>query len=95
MARDLDLQYDGLMPAGGHLFDIGAVDFSSGSSTAEAATVLLSVKAGMAIAQTKAAGNQTLIATTDGDVSNGNLTFRREGAYISEDARYYYFVIGS
>ncbi len=31
MARDLDLQYDGLMPAGGHLFDIGAVDFSSGS----------------------------------------------------------------
>ena len=95
MARDLDLQYDGLIPAGGLHVDLGYMDFSNGSQTVEVDTTLLKVNFGLGIAQTKSGGNQTLVATTDGDVSGSKVTFRREGAFINEDARYSYMLVGS
>ena len=95
MARDLDLQYDGLIPAGGLHVDLGTIDFSNGSQTVEEDTTLLKVSFGVGIAQTKAAGNQTLVATTDGVVTNSKVTFRREGGFIAEDARYNYILVGT
>lgn len=94
MARDLATQYDGVIPAGGFLIDVGYVDFSSGSQTEEAETVLTTLKSAYIGAQTKAAGNPIVTATTDGDISNGFLTFRREGTSINEDARFYYILFG-
>ena len=95
MARDLDLQYEGLVPAGGLHVDTGLIDFSSGSQTVEVDTTLLKVNFGIGLAETKAAGNQTLVATTDRTITNSKVTFRREGGFIAEDARYSYMMIGS
>ena len=94
MGRDLDLQYSGVIPAGGIRVDMGAIDFSSGSSTVDFPTVLTKCRMGMAIAQTKDAGNQTIVATTDGDITAGKITFTRNGVYITEDARYYVLIFG-
>ena len=95
MARDLSTQYDGLIPAGGIHVDAGIMDFSSGSQTVEVDTTLLKSWFGLGTAQTKAAGNQTLVATTDNVISNSKITFRREGGFIAEDAAYSYIIFGS
>ena len=94
MGRDLDTQYSGVIPAGGIRVDFGQLDFSTGSSTADFPTVLTKCRMGFGIAQTKDAGNQTLIATTDGDITDCSITFRREGVFIGEDATYYVLLFG-
>ena len=94
---DLDAQRMGVLPGFGRV-EGGYIDFSAASRTLDVPTRLTTCLLGFAIADsTQSAGsgaNHALIATTDGDVSGGTVTFKRQGLYIEADARFRYFMIG-
>ena len=91
---DLDQQRSYTLPGGGR-GESGLFDISSGSRSVEVPTRLTSCYAGWAIAQTDTANIQhCLLATTDGSISAGAITFWRHGSFKGEDTRYYYEVKG-
>ena len=93
--RELDIQYSGVVPGGGRI-DFGAVDFSAGSATVDYPTVLTRCTFAVGFAQSATYNtNQNVIATTDGDFSDGKITFTRQGPYITEDARFYVLMMGN
>jgi len=92
---DLDNLRSGLIPGSG-IVEFNRVDFSAGSRTVEVATRLNTCWLGFGLADTTQSteGVHNLIATTDGDVSNGNITFTRHGPYFGADARFNIFLTG-
>lgn len=94
---DLASQRMGVLPGFG-LVEGGFIDFSAASRTLEVPTRLTTCLFGFAIADSTQSGgggdNYSLTATTDCDVSGGNVTFKRQGVHISSDARFRYLMIG-
>lgn len=93
MAFDLDAQRSGVITGFG-MIEGGYVDFSSGSQTLDVATRMMKAVLGFGIARTNDPDKQGLVATTDGDITNGNITFRRMTGYLDEDLRIYYILLG-
>lgn len=93
MAFDLTAQRGGRIPGFGRI-EAGFFDFSLDSLTVEVATQLDYCIMGLGIAKSNDPDWQGAIATTDGDVSSGYLTFKRSTGYEGETNRIHYFVLG-
>ncbi len=94
---ELESQRSGTIPGFGRI-EGGYIDFSATSRTAEVVTRCTSYWLGFGIAdstQSDGSGNNfSLIATTDGDISGNNVTFKRQGQYVGADARFRYILFG-
>ena len=90
---DLDAQRSGTITGFG-MIEAGHFDFSSGTRAVDVPTRMTNAVMGFAIAQSKSPGWQGLVATTDGDVSNGAITFDRASGFEAEDLRVHYLLLG-
>lgn len=96
MGFDLDTQQSGTLPGAGRV-EVGTVDFSNGSSTAEVATRLTKAYFGMGMVKTNTTTSQGThggLAHTDLIISSGAVTFKRVADYRDEDATYMYMLVG-
>jgi hypothetical protein len=93
VAYDINAQRSGHI-AGFGMIEGGYFDISSASQTVDVATRLSNATLGIAIARTNDPDKQGLIATTDGDITNGTITWRRQTTYLPEDLRCYYVLMG-
>lgn len=96
MGFDLAAQHGGQITGFG-MIEGGYFDFSAGSATVDVPTRMSNAYCGFGIARNNL-GNSTdlmdsLIATTDGDITNGSITFRRQGLQKA-DTRTYYVLLG-
>lgn len=94
---DMDSQRSGTIPGFGRV-EAGYIDFSAASQTAEVVTRCTSFWIGFGVADSTQSGgggnNYSLIATTDGDISGENITFRRQSPQYDYDARFRYLLLG-
>ena len=92
---DLDAQRSGTIPGFGRV-EGGYIDFSATSATVEVPTRLTSTVLGFGLADSTQVDDQNtaLIATTDGDISGGNITFKRQGVGFLKDQRFRYMMFG-
>lgn len=93
MGFDLDSQRSGFITGLG-MVEVGHFDFSSGSITQDVATRMTSALMGFGIAKTRIPDWQGLVASTDGDITDGNITFRRHTGYLDETLRVHYQLWG-
>jgi len=94
MGFDIEAQQSFIVPGGGR-GEAGYADCSSGSTTVEVPTRLLSCYFGLGVVDTDTTdGNNTLIFTTDCSVSSSAITFKRAGPNFNEDVRFRYIVFG-
>lgn len=92
MGFDLDSQHSGNVPGLGFV-ESGYYDISSGSRTVEVPTRLTKCNSGMGMADMSTVNNTTFLST-DRVITSSAVTFKRHGAYIAEDVRFSYFLIG-
>ena len=93
---DLDAQRGGTITGFG-MIEGGYFDISSGSGTVDVPTRMSKAVLGFGIAQSSATSTDLvngIIATTDGDITNGNITFRRQSASELADLRISYVLLG-
>ena len=93
MGFDLDAQRSGTITGFG-MIESGYIDFSSGSQTLDVPTRMTKAIGGFGIAKTTNPEYQGLVASTDGDITTGNITFHRHSAYLGEDLRVHYILLG-
>ena len=93
MGFDLDAQRSGTITGFG-MIEGGYIDFSAGTGTLDVPTRMTKAVMGFGIAQTVDPDNfYGLVASTDGDISAGAITFKRHGDYNS-DLRVHYMMLG-
>ncbi len=91
---DTDTQRIGRIPGLG-IIENGYFDFSSGTEAIDVATHMQEVVMGFGIARTQGPPDfQGLVATTDGDATNGWVTWTRQTTYVDETLRVYYQMTG-
>ena len=94
---DLDSQRPFTIPAGGLRGEVGYFDFTAAAATKDVPTTLTKAWFGLSISKTGegAGDNETLIGTTDCDISNSALTWTRGNpAQTIETVRMYYILLG-
>jgi len=93
---DLAAQHSGQITGFG-MIEGGFFDFSAGSLTVDVPTRMSNAYCGFGITRNDLGSStdlmDNLIATTDGDITNGNITFRRQGLQKA-DTRVYYLLTG-
>lgn len=92
---DLDAQRSGQITGFGTI-EGGYFDFSAASNTVDVPTRMSKAVMGLGIARNNDTSTDiwnSIIATTDGDITNGNITFRRQGDRTA-DTRIYYILLG-
>ena len=93
MGFDLDAQRSGQITGFG-MIEGGYFDVSSGSDTVDVPTRMTKAVLGFGVAQTVDPDNfYGLVASTDGDITSGAITFKRHGDYNS-DLRVNYILLG-
>ena len=92
---DLDNVRGGVIPGAGPI-EMGTMDFTAGGRTVEVVTRLNTCWMGFGIADSTQTteGVHNLIASTDADVSAGNITFYRHGPYVGAAAKFHYVLVG-
>ena len=93
--------FDDSIQRGGQITGFGRIeggyfDFSAGSPTADVPTRMTTAIFGFGISRNDDTDTDlvdSLIATTDGDITNGSITFRRQGQQAA-DTRIYYILTG-
>jgi len=94
MGFDLDAQRSGTITGFG-MIEGGYFDISAGSGTVDVPTRMSKASMGFGIAKTKSQDLfDGIIATTDGDITNGWITFRRQSASEQTDLRVDYLLLG-
>ncbi len=94
MSYDLDKAHPFSIPFGGVRGDLGQMDFSAGSATLDQATTLSRCWGGFAMCKDNDGNNQVLLASTDGDVTNGVLTWRRFGGAVDASQTFWFMCFG-
>ncbi|KKN49903.1 hypothetical protein LCGC14_0638290 [marine sediment metagenome] len=92
---DLAAQHGGQITGFG-MIEGGYFDFSAGSQTADVPTRMSYAYMGFGVTRNNDVNSDvvdSLIATTDGDITNGVITFRRQGLQAA-DSRVYYTLTG-
>ena len=90
---DLDAQRSGTITGFG-MIEGGYFDFTAGSRTVDVPTRMTKALVGFGVAQSKSPSWQGLVATTNGDVSSGAITFDRASTFEAEDLRVHYILLG-
>ena len=92
---DLAAQHGGQITGFG-MIEGGYFDISAGSQTVDVPTRMSNAYMGFGITRNNDTATDivdSIIATTDGDITNGNITFRRQGLQAA-DTRVYYILTG-
>ena len=94
MGFDLDTQRSGTITGFG-MIEAGYFDISAGSGTIDVPTRMIKSVMGFGVAKT---GSPDvfggIVATTDGDITGGAITFRRQSANELSDLRVHYILLG-
>ncbi len=90
---DMETQRLGIIQGFG-MIEGGEFDFSSGNATIDVATHMSRAILGFGIAKTNDPDFQGLVATTDGDITNGSITFARQTGFLDETLVVHYVLLG-